>query len=373
MPVRLTRILGAVAVMAVMAVASANAGGRAGADHVARFLAGMTLPKSSPLGDLAATRSWRVHARQFDNAWQALDARQLAKIRDWRKIHLGQPRPAMFYMFSGPDFLYADAFFPAAKTYVLSGLEPIGRRPDVSAVPRYALSGALGHLRASLSTVLNYSFFITKDMKEKLKSGRFTGTLPILYVFLARAGKTIHKVRFVALEKDGTVWPIVKTKRRRGGVPGVKITFSGRAGNEQTLYYFQTDLSDGGVRRSGFLKFVANLGIGDSLLKSASYLLHQRHFNKMREFLLARSATIVQDDSGIPVRHFKAKTWQLHPFGRYFRPIPIFAPHYQPEMKRLFRTGRAAKATFGIGYRWRVHDTNVLLARRRTAQATNDR
>ena len=32
----------------------------------------------------------------------------------------------MFYMFSGPDFLYADAFYSKATTYVLSALEPVG-------------------------------------------------------------------------------------------------------------------------------------------------------------------------------------------------------------------------------------------------------
>ena len=36
----------------------------------------------------------------------------------------------MFYMFSGPDFLYADAFYSKATTYVLSALEPVGSVPD---------------------------------------------------------------------------------------------------------------------------------------------------------------------------------------------------------------------------------------------------
>ena len=35
----------------------------------------------------------------------------------------------MFYMFSGPDFLYANAFFPNASTYILCGIEPVGPVP----------------------------------------------------------------------------------------------------------------------------------------------------------------------------------------------------------------------------------------------------
>ena len=49
-------------------------------------------------------------------------------------------------------------------------------------------------------------------------------------------------------------------------------------GVEKTLYYFSTDLSNGGVKSSGFLKFCATLAPGNSLIKSASYLLHSGSF-----------------------------------------------------------------------------------------------
>ena len=76
--------------------------------------------------------SWQHHARFFDNAFGQLEQRQLSKIRAWADANLAAPRPTMFYMFCGPDFLYADAFYPKATTYVLSALEPVGlgARPD---------------------------------------------------------------------------------------------------------------------------------------------------------------------------------------------------------------------------------------------------
>src|SRR6202041_729137 len=67
---------------------------------------------------------------------------------------------------------------------------------------------------------------------------------------------------------------------------GVKIIFSDGSGPNQTLYYFSPDLSDDGVRRSGFLAFCAKLGAADSFIKSASYLLHGGGFSKVRSFLL---------------------------------------------------------------------------------------
>ena len=40
-------------------------------------------------------------------------------------------------------------------------------------------------------------------MKTQLYDGPVYGTLPILYVFLARTGKTIHDVSFVGLDEAG--------------------------------------------------------------------------------------------------------------------------------------------------------------------------
>ena len=40
-------------------------------------------------------------------------------------------------------------------------------------------------------------------MKTQLHEGPVYGTLPVLYVFLARTGKTIHNVRFVSLDEKG--------------------------------------------------------------------------------------------------------------------------------------------------------------------------
>ena len=66
----------------------------------------------------------------------SLSSASLSKIRTWADANLAAPRPTMFYMFSGPDFLYADAFYSKATTYVLSALEPVGSVPDLTRLPR---------------------------------------------------------------------------------------------------------------------------------------------------------------------------------------------------------------------------------------------
>ena len=140
---------------------------------------------------------------------------------------------------------------------------------------------------------------------------------------------------------------------------GVKIVFTDGNGPRQTLYYFSTNLADGSFQRSGFSTFLAKLGPADSLIKSASYLLHAAHFAGVRTLLLNRSATIVQDDSGIPLTYFEATKWRVQAFGHYAGPLPMFANFYQPRMAELFRS--ASPLEFGIGYRWRKNESNLLL------------
>ena len=328
-------------------------------DDTARVLAGLAPAAGSPLAALAQDPAWRRHAAFFDGAFNQLEQRQLSKIRSWGDANLSAPRPSMFYFFSGPDFLYADAFYPKATTYVMAALEPTGPIPDLTRLPRGVIGPALAYVERSLGSILSFSFFITKHMKADLHEGEINGTLPILYVFLARTGKTIRSASLIWLDENGAVHGGNEVPTRNP-TKGARIVFAGADGIEKTLYYFSTDLSDSGVKASGFLKFCEQLAPGDSLLKSASYLLHARSFAHVRSWLLKNSAAIVQDDSGIPLASYDTRAWRFFPFGRYAGPIDKFPDMYQASYARLFE--RAQPLEFGIGYRWRTRESNVLLS-----------
>ncbi len=356
---RITKLAAVAIVMLLVALIPARAADTVTADDTARFLAGLAPSAGSPLVPLTRDPAWQHHARFFDAAFAQLEARQLAKIRAWSDANLAAPKPTMFYMFSGPDFLYADAFYSKASTYVLSALEPPGSVPDLTRMPRGGIAAALYNVEHSLSSILNFSFFITKKMKVDLHEGQINGTLPILYVFLARSGKSIRSVSSVVLDEKGTELSAGENPGPNA-TRGVKIVFAGSDGVEKTLYYFSTDLSNPGVRSSGFLKFCATLAPGNSLIKSASYLLHSGNFTVVRDFILANSATVIQDDSGIPLANYGSKKWRLFPFGRYAGPISQFPGKYQQSYAELFH--RAQPMDFGVGYRWRTHESNLLLS-----------
>ncbi len=229
-----------------------------GPNDVAHFLAGMPIPENSPLAPLTRDPAWQAHA-----GWQATYLPESA-----------QPKPVVFYMFSGPDFLYVDQFFPRAAVYVLCGKEALGPPPDPLRIAN--LSGALGNLENAMKSSLNTTYFITQDMKVDLHAQNLNGVLPILYTCIARADKSITNVSFGSLNSGG-VFEEAAPGRKGGSTPGVRIRYTdNQSGSAQTLYYFTTDISDGGIKATpGFLKFCQRLGTGASFLKSPSYLLFE--------------------------------------------------------------------------------------------------
>jgi hypothetical protein len=360
----ITAIAGLLLVAAVPAL-----GADTSPNDTARFLAGMAPAADSPLAALTRDGSWQQHAKAFDGAFQRVENSQLARIRAWSSKNLTESRPTVFYFFSGPDFLYANAFYPKAKTYVMAGLEPVGTVPDLTTI-RGSVSHELAALRGSLNTILSVSFFITKNMKSQLRAGRVNGTLPVLYVFLARSGYTIREATPVHVDTEGALQTGTDNSRGGGTANGIKIVFAGSDGEARTLYYFSTNLGDDGVKNSGFLKFCETLAPGDSFIKSASYLLHSGSFAKVRDFLITNSAAMVQDDSGIPLQYYDPQKWDLHPFGRYLGPIGVFPGRYQQKYAELFR--KSKPIDFGIGYRHRPAESNLLLAIKK-ASVTGDR
>jgi hypothetical protein len=327
-------------------------------NDTARFLAGLPPAADSPLAALTKDPGWQQHVNAFNSTFDRVEQTQISKVRAWSASHLSEPKSTLFYMFSGPDFLYANAFFPKAKTYVMAGLEPAGAIPDLTKL-RGSMGSDLTQLRNSLRWILQYSYFITSQMSSDLHRGRLTGTLPVLYVFMARSGKTIREVSHVKLDEKGTLQPDPEPSKR---VParGVKIVFAGSDGEERTLYYFSTDLSNGGVDNSKFLDFLDSLGPGDGFLKSASYLPHNPGFSKVRDFLLTHANSVVQDDTGVPLARYETQKWELQPFGKYVGPIPVFRGMHNAKYAALFKN--APPIDFSLGYRWKPNQSNLLLA-----------
>ena len=338
-----------------------------GPNDVARFLAGMPVPENSPLAPLTRDPAWQEHAAFFEKEFSKLNLRQLQKLHAWQETYLPeslQPIPVAFYMFSGPDFLYVDQFFPKASVYVLCGKESMGPPPDPLRIAN--LAGALGNLENAMKSSLETTYFITKDMKIDLQQQNLNGVLPILYAFIARADKSITNVTVGSLNGSGAFQESAPGKKG-GSIAGVRINYTdNQSGNSQTLYYFTTDISDGGIKSTpGFLKFCQRLDIGSSFLKSSSYLMFENGFATIRNFILEHSNRIVQDDSGIPLAYFDPNKWNLRLFGTYLGPIELFKQHFEPKLQELFQQSNPPPIEFGFGYRWNYKEANLMVAKRK--------
>jgi len=332
------------------------------ANDAARFLAGLPVAPSSRLAPLTRDPGWQAHARAMNQAFSQLEQRQLNNIRIFRAENITpvtQSSHTCLYLFSGPDFLYADAMFSDCSTFVLQGLEPVVPLPDLTTVPPAALSGTLQNIQTSLNTILSFSFFKTKDMRENFQRSELKGVLPAISVFMARTGKEIKGIEYLSLDKAGAV-----IQGFQGATRGTKVTFVDSAtGGEKVVYYFTSDLSDDALKRNpGLLRFCEGLGPSNSLLKAASYLLHEGGFQTVRNFLLQNSAAVLQDDSGIPVKDFAPDKWTLRFFGIYTGPIDLFKKFFQPDLRQYYATSSPKPLTFGFGYRWSSRTSTMFLA-----------
>jgi len=328
-------------------------------DEVARFLAGLPMHGSS-LEAIATHPAWVEHAMEFDDAWRKLDGK-MARLRTWSPEFLApqyESRGNVFYFFSGPDQLYPLQLFPNAANYVLVAREPVGALPEPETIPRAYLPGALENLRKTMNSVLSWSFFITKDMKSDLNQQQLSGTLPVILVFLARSGCRVDAVELIGLDKAGQ--PTAEKPVTRG----VKITCFGPHGRRQDVYYFEADLGDDILKRNpAVLKFCDSLGRGSSLLKAASYLMHEGGFETVRQYVLNQSDLVVQDDSGIPLKYFDRAKWQLRFCGQYRGPIDVFKQHYQPDLANAYAQAAPLPMGFSFGYRWVPSESGLMLAR----------
>ena len=370
MPSTASRLFAAAlfAVVASLAVVPARSAEIATPDDTARFLAGLPPAQNSPLAALAKDPGWAQHARFFDSIFAREDASTLAKVRAFAKENLPQHHDTMLYMFSGPDFLYATSFFPSASTYVLSGLEPVGDVPQLTGLPRGAVDASLRNMEGSLASILNLSFFITKNMKTQLTTGPVYGTLPILYVFLARTGKTVHDVE-LRQPRQGRQF---HRRRRRRQARRPRDDAKRRQGRQDRVFRRQRTKPDAlllqhrSVRRRR-----ENFRLPGILRKTRC----RRQLPQKRVLSAARRQ--FQPGAQLPgrsqlnraggrqrhsARLFRPEEVAPAAVRRYLAPLGIFPNTYQPRLADLF--DHSAPLDFGIGYRWRKNESNLLLATR---------
>ena len=331
-------------------------------NNAASFLAGME-PQHAGNEALFQSSTWKSHQSQMTKQWDEYRTATLNKLSAWAEREIAphtKKNGVVRYMFSGPDILHAVHMFPDASVFVLCGLEPVGVVPDLEKTPSSRISSGLWQTRNSLSEIIEFSFFRTKDMKEDLRQPVFPGTIPIMLLFLAASDQSVTSIDYLKLNPGGTVQSLGSEGK---GAKAVRIEFTPRDQPrvKRSLYYFSTDISNGDVEKSGFLKFLQFQPKGASYAKAASYLMHNNYFSTIRDHLITHSNVFVQDDSGIPYRFFDREQWDITLFGTYVAPIDLFANKWQRDLYNAYRREKVP-IDFGTGYKWRKGQSNLMRA-----------
>src|SRR5260221_12190598 len=134
-------------------------------------------------------------------------------------------------------------------------------------------------------------------------------------------------------------------------------------GAQKVFYFFSTDLSDDGIKSNpAVLRFTEQQGQANCFLKAASYLMHESRFDAVRSFLLNDSVTVLEDDSGIPVKYISVDKWTLRYFGSYIGPVHLFKNYYEPDLRQYYENSSPKPLTFSFGYQWNRHNSTLILA-----------
>ncbi len=277
---------------------------------------------------------------------------------------------AVFYPFSGGDFIHAYYLYPNASEYFMSAIENIGDIVDVSKLNKVEFFEYVKDFDTVMRDIYMRSYFITKNMEEDFsKKTKINGILPILLWSAAMTNHDIIHVKYFIIDSSFEKKYVDITAKSKNKL-SVEIKLFDKTNNKfQLLNYYSADLSNSGLRKSSkSLKFMKNYISDNSngFVKSASYLMHyDSTFSTIQQLVLNKNKYFVQDDTGVPFKKFDLNKWNIELYGVYEKPIKDFSESlYQKSLDEAYRNSAYYKGglKFSLGYHWSSKNQNQLVA-----------
>lgn len=333
-------------------------------NSIARLISGIPVKDDFPT--IQTKELYKVHSRICDKEWKDTKNENLYPVDIWideNNITNRNDSLTLLYPFSGPDFLYANAFFPYTKNYILIGLEQSGSLPELDQLEDTTLNNYLTGIRYSLRYINKVGYFTTNQMRSDFSDSTLDGVVHILLFYITRTGNQVVDVSDIYINNTGTEIAASNSQKKSNWLKALKIQFTDNiAPYLKTLYYFRLNLENTNLEKHpGFSSFIVNSGKLITYIKSGSYILHNGKFSTFRNLILNRSMKILQDDTGIPYYLLNTPGFDLKLYGKYTRTIDEFEYNYQPKLKEALEAQSENKyLPFKLGYNaW--HDETVLL------------
>lgn len=340
------------------------------ANHAARFLAGLPSLPGSPYQELEKDPAWIEHKAKLDEIFTKIEGPRTGPQKAFAQSEVAPVDTAknVFYPFAGADAWNVYLFFPKAETYTLIGLEPPGTLTGVERLIKHPemLGKNLERIRYTLRSILELSFFVTREMDREFRGQITDGLLIPLMVLLARHDVTIESMRYALVSDTGQIIDRdpkdPKLTRNKNKAVELKFTKNGKT---QIMRYLSADLVALQFN-TGLLTYLDSLGRVSTYLKATSYMPHHEDCDIIRANILARSNLILQDDSGMPLRFLKPTDWDVRLYGQYIKPIPVFKYRTQVDLRKAYEEpGRAKELKFPIGYGSNKSPSNLQLSLRK--------
>ncbi len=214
-------------------------------NDVARFVSGLEPLEGSAFDTLKSRAEFKMLKTYMDKAWQQKEDSLLSKLRKWGDEEFPKEKAengTVFYPFSGPDFMTINTLFPNAKKYIFFGLEREGTIPDSSRTNKMKAASfdfAIKNMKYSLRSIMDLTFFVTREMQGDFLRSEFNGSMPVILAFMARTGNEVLDIQPIILKngsKTAEVNPNPPIKfndfdPQRKDVTGIRIKF--RKGNDE--------------------------------------------------------------------------------------------------------------------------------------------
>lgn len=288
------------------------------------FLSGLPIDEKNRFYKLTELSSYKSYAKTIDSYWTKIQSDYLDKVRPFKKQYMPDfaKSNTAFYPLSGADFINLNAFYPDAISNIMVGLEPAGKISDPNSLTQDQLKKGLDSIQSMVGEMAAQNYFTRKRMRREFANPHFSGTSPVLLIFLTRLGLTIDFWERVELSANGKL--ISETQahiedKNPDKVEAVRIYYhmiNDKYSRE--LVFFRMYINENSAEESTSEgKFFLSQGRFNLLLKSAEYVLQMSQYRKFIETLLSRTDIVVQDDSAIPYNAFSKDIWSPQLFGIY--------------------------------------------------------
>ena len=299
--------------------------------------------------------------------WDLMRERLLNPIASWKKTSLPEAckeTKFLFYPFSGPDFIISNEIFANMNRMIMFGLEEPGK--DISYLGKDYAASMLPQMKVKLRDYFGKSYFITGNMMKDFKSDSVRGVAPLLCTFIVRSGYSIISIKNFYIDSTGKKnYSMLDVADDEDAVKGVEVKYTKDQKTESSIDYLSFRAEDASIDKHPELKTYFEANIPDqtcTYFKSASYLMHYGSFSYIRDLCLKKSKYILQDDTGIPYKHF-VSGWSLKVWGVYEMPIRDFSGVFQSDLDAYYKADSTVQPLpFNMGYHYNNSKQNLMLA-----------